>query len=169
MKFILGGRKFIATAAVAAKLPVAALLGWDVPHLMNLVKPPPPAALATVTRQMEKLEGHPSLSTQIAAARGCGYARLTSTGFSSFKLLYGRQVRGPWTFSKNPGKPAPKAPREHHIIPTPDAGASFQTEGSCCSKLNTHRRHGMTSMPDHVDFMLVIKLWSSFQPQPKNS
>ena len=66
VKFTLGGREFIATAAVADKLPVAALLGWDVPHLMNLVKLPPPAALAAVTRQMEKSEGHPWASTPIA-------------------------------------------------------------------------------------------------------
>ena len=39
VKIAVGGKEIVVHAAVAKSLPVAALLGWDVPELMKLVKP----------------------------------------------------------------------------------------------------------------------------------
>ena len=56
VKITLGGKEIIVHAAVAKSLPVAALLGWDIPELMGLVKPTPEVhsnatkVLAVVTR-----------------------------------------------------------------------------------------------------------------------
>ena len=39
VKITVAGKEIITHAAVAKSLPVAALLGWDVPELMKLIKP----------------------------------------------------------------------------------------------------------------------------------
>lgn len=39
VKIAVSGKEIVVHAAVAKSLPVAALLGWDVPELMKLVKP----------------------------------------------------------------------------------------------------------------------------------
>ena len=61
VKITVGGKEIIVHAAVAKSLPVAALLGWDVPELIGFVKPNPDAepsdtieALAVVTRQQKE-------------------------------------------------------------------------------------------------------------------
>ena len=64
VKISIGGKDMIIQAAVSDSLPAAALLGWDIPELMELVverdsttKPEqtePSTALAVLTRQQEK-------------------------------------------------------------------------------------------------------------------
>ena len=66
VKMTLGGKEIIVHAAVAKLLPVAALLGWDIPELMVLVKPTPEVhgdatkVLAVVTCSQGKAKDLPS-------------------------------------------------------------------------------------------------------------
>ena len=66
VKITLGGKEIIIHTAVPKSLPVATLLGWDVPELMGLIKPTPEVhsdatkVLAVVTRNQEKAKDLPS-------------------------------------------------------------------------------------------------------------
>lgn len=66
VKITIGGKEFIVHAAVAGSLPVAVLLGWDVPELMGLVKPTSDVkpketviALAGITRKRSETRDAP--------------------------------------------------------------------------------------------------------------
>ena len=60
VKIAVGKSEFVIQAAVVDRLPVAALLGWDIPHLTQFVKPNNlTPALAAVTRQQKQTEAAP--------------------------------------------------------------------------------------------------------------
>ena len=60
----LGGRDLLVHVGVVDKLPAAALLGWDIPDLMDLVKPTMPSqALAVVTRTRRQTDDHTASGT----------------------------------------------------------------------------------------------------------
>ena len=76
VKINIGGKDIITTAAVSNTLPASVLLGWDVPQLINMVKPRDCAgpseteALAVMTRQrgrqLRKAGDQPETDTQAA-------------------------------------------------------------------------------------------------------
>ena len=72
VKIAVEGKEIIAHAAVAQSLPVAALLGWDVPDLMALVKPGVDTtdggtarAFAAVTRRQKESQNIPPVIADI--------------------------------------------------------------------------------------------------------